>query len=439
MVGFYHFTAELQNNIFTISMWIYNLVVRCYGWFIKLASLRNQKAKFWVNGRENWHEKLRQKTDQLAAHETLWIHCASLGEFEQGRPIIEAIKRQQPQFKIVLSFFSPSGYEITKNYPLADVVTYLPLDTRNNAGLFLSAVNPSLIIFVRYEFWLNYLFEIKKRNIPCYLVSAVFKEHHPFFKWYGSVFIKSLSAFKTIFVQEEHSATMLRKINVTQVEVSGDTRNDRVLAIKEHPEPIPEIAYFKNNGELIAAGSTWPLDEDLVIKAFQLLKAESPQLKLLLAPHEIDRKSIETTTEKLKAANLSFSLFTEGVLPDTEVLVLNTMGMLSMAYQYANTAFVGGGMHTEGIHNILEPSVFFIPVSFGGKADCSKYPEALTLCSLGTACIVNSQDELVLFWRKSLYDQNYRSEVAKKLQQYFEKHGNITNQLLKSMNLFKKA
>jgi 3-deoxy-D-manno-octulosonic-acid transferase len=420
-------------------MWLYNLVVRSYGLVIKLASVfGKQKAIYWVKGRKNWRNKLTAKINAVGSAKTVWMHCASLGEFEQGRPLIEAIKRNHPEYKVVLSFFSPSGYEVTKNYDQADVIAYLPLDTKQNAADFLQIINPAFIVFVRYEFWLNYLFEIKKRDIPCYLISAVFKEHHPFFKWYGWVFKKSLGAFKTIFVQEENSARLLDTIGIHHVEVSGDTRNDRVLAIREKLEPINGIAEFKNGSRLIVAGSTWPKDEDVIIKAFCELKKET-NVKLLIAPHEIDKATIDTTVRKLKEAGLRYSIYQEGVAFEHDVLVLNTMGMLSKVYQYAEVAYVGGGMHTDGIHNILEPSVYLIPVCFGGKADYEKYPEAVSLNTLGTAVIIMNERELYDFWKKSLNNSEYRQEVVEKLSLFFERNGNVTQRLLKSMKLLKSA
>ena len=259
-------------------MFIYNLVVLLYGFVIRIASLNNAKARLWIEGRRNWREKLTQKTKPIQQHKKVWVHCASLGEFEQGRPLMEAIKKQHPSYKIILSFFSPSGYEVCKDYNGADLVLYLPLDTKANAKNFIELVKPNVVLFIKYEFWVNFLNEIKRNNIKCYLISAVFKDHHPFFKWYGGLFIKSLQAFNTLFVQDKHSADLLHSIDVKNVEICGDTRFDRVLEIKNKFKPIKELSDFKGNSKLIIAGSTWPEDEKLIIEAYKLLSHKSVKL-----------------------------------------------------------------------------------------------------------------------------------------------------------------
>lgn len=415
-------------------MWLYNLVVLAYGLVIRIASLSHQKAKFWIEGRRNWQNNLKSKASSINGSKVVWFHCASLGEFEQGRPLIEKLKNDHPEYKVVLSFFSPSGYEVSKNYPYADVITYLPLDTRSNAKKFLDIINPEFIVFVKYEFWLNFLNETGERKIPCFLVSAVFKDHHPFFKWYGGVFVNSLHAFTRIYVQDQTSAVRLKQININHAEVFGDTRNDRVMAIKNQDIKIPGIESFISESSLIVAGSTWPADEELILKAYQLLRKKL-KVKLLIAPHEVDDKSVQKTSERIKASGLTYTFFSKDNAENeqADVLVLDTMGMLSKVYKYANTAYVGGGMHSNGIHNILEPAVFHVSVSFGGKADLSKYNEALALTALGAALAVNSERELADWWEKSLTDKAFINQIDEKLSEYFFLHGNVSQRLMESI------
>ena len=347
-------------------MFLYNLVVRSYYLLIRLSGFRNQKAKQWVEGRKNWRNNLKHLLSNLDSGKRIWVHCASYGEFEQGRPLIEAIKLKYPHHKIILSFFSPSGYEAFKNWKDADVVCYLPLDTKSNAHDFIQLINPNTAIFIKYEFWVNFLFELKNKNIPTFLVSAVFKPHHPFFKWYGGLFKRSLRCFTKLFIQDEASGNLLKKIQITNYEVSGDTRFDRVSKIKEVHIKNEIIEQFKGNSKLIIAGSTWPGDEDLMLTAYESLKNKN--VKLLMAPHEIGEKSLDITIRKLQQKGLMYALYNgdNSGINNAQVLILNTIGQLAQSYHYANCAYVGGGFE-NGLHNILEPAVFGIPVSFYGK------------------------------------------------------------------------
>lgn len=406
-------------------MLFYNLGIYLYTFVIFLASAFKPKAKLWVHGRKNWKTKYAEQLKKISGQK-IWLHCASLGEFEQGRTLIETIKKQHPSYKIILTFFSPSGYEACKNYEYADAIFYLPYDSKSNAKTFLDLLNPDKIIFIKYEFWVNYLNEIKGRNIECYLVSAVFKNHHPFFKSYGSVFIKSLGAFKKLFVQDKNSLELLKSINVTNVEICGDTRFDRVLEIKNTFSPIKEIEKFKGNGKLIIAGSTWPQDEDLVLETFK--EMNSPEVKLVLVPHDIEEKLIRDTISKLKRHQLSYCLFTEGIDVSAQVLVLDAMGLLSKSYYYANQAYIGGGFN-GGIHNCLEPSVFGIPVTFSGS-DFIKYNEAVDLVNLKTAANVNSISELKKAWLDFFVQQQSSNQIQEKLQAYFESNSNVTQRIL---------
>ncbi len=406
-------------------MLFYNIGIYLYTFVIFLASAFKPKAKLWVNGRKNWKENYAAQLKKLAGQKKIWMHCASLGEFEQGRTLIESIKKQHPSYKIVLSFFSPSGYEVCKNYEHADAIFYLPYDSKSNAKTFLELVSPDKIIFIKYEFWVNYLLQIKEKNIDCYLVSAVFKDHHPFFKWYGKIFIRSLGAFKTLFVQDKNSFQLLNSIGINNVEICGDTRFDRVIEIKNKFSPIPEIEKFKGNKKLIIAGSTWPSDEELILKTLKELEDDS--VKLILVPHDIEEGLLKETEAKLEKYQLSYSFFTKGSDSNSRVLVLNTMGLLSKSYYYADQAYIGGGFN-GGIHNCLEAAVYGIPVTFYGE-DYVKYNEAVDLINMQAAVNVNSDGELKSVWTH-FFEQDRKKEISEKLSRYFEANANVTGRIL---------
>ncbi len=407
-------------------MFLYNLVVLLYSFVIRLAAMNNSKAKLWVSGRKNWRISLREKISKLNNHKKIWVHCASLGEFEQGRPLIEAIRKKYPHYKIVLTFFSPSGFEASKNYAHAEVIAYLPLDTKRNAHDFMAIVKPHMAIFIKYEFWINFLNALKISKTPSYLVSAVFKDHHPFFKWYGKIFVRSLEAFKILFVQEKHSKELLKKIGFNNVEICGDTRFDRVLEIKQNFTTIREIEKFKGAAKLILGGSTWPGDEELMIEAFKKLNDRG--IKLVLAPHELKKSAIDDLQQKLENSNLNYCLFTEGIKDDCNVLILNIIGILSRSYSYASTAYVGGGFN-DGIHNILEPAVYCIPVAFFGS-NYHKFNEAIDLVKLKAAFCVSNAEELHQHWKKALYNPSEKERISTVLEAYFASNGNVTSKVM---------
>ena len=318
----------------------------------------------------------------------VWFHCASLGEFEQGRPIIEGYRLKQPEHKIVVTFFSPSGYEAKKGDPIAEWIFYLPLDTCQNVRRFLDAVQPAKAIFIKYEFWYNYLTALKRRQIPTYVVSATFRQSQPFFKWYGAIFRRMLSAFTLTFVQNQSSKELLNKISFTQAVVTGDTRFDRVWVQAQRPCSLPIVEAFLNTSpqDVIVAGSTWPKDEELLFK----LLYEHKQLKIILVPHEIDQRRITAVMEQ-------FALFSpvqytqlsgpEMVNHDSRVMVVDTIGMLSSLYRFGSIAYIGGGFD-DGIHNILEAAVYGIPVIFG--PNYQKFNEACDLLKTGGAFSVKT-------------------------------------------------
>ncbi|MBA3680430.1 MAG: 3-deoxy-D-manno-octulosonic acid transferase [Bacteroidetes bacterium] len=413
-------------------MFLYNLVIYLYGIVIKLASINKLKARQWVAGRKNWRDHLEKKITALNSQNIIWVHCASYGEFEQGRPLIEAIKKKHPDHKIVLSFFSPSGYEVFKDWRGAEVICYLPLDTRSNARDFIRIVKPKAAIFIKYEFWLNFLFTLKSQNIPAYLVSAVFKPHHPFFKWYGGIFKRSLKTFNKLFIQDEASGNLLKKIGIENFEVCGDTRFDRVVEIKENFTELPFIKQFCGDSRILVAGSTWPGDDELLIEAFKALNL--PDLKLILVPHNVDEKDIQKLSVLLEKNSLDFHLFSEQKPGgSSKILVVDTIGMLSKIYNYATVTYIGGGLD-EGIHNCLEPAVYFKPVIFYGN-DYHKYNEAVELIELKAAKNILSSGALAAEISGYLNNKVVLTEIENKLKLYFQEKSGTTKKVLEIINL----
>lgn len=413
-------------------MLIYNLVIRLYGFIILMASIRKTKAKQWVDGRKDWKNKLSEKTSILPSGKRIWVHCASYGEFEQGRPLIEAIKNKHPDHSIILSFFSPSGYEAFKDWKGADLVCYLPLDTYSNARKFIEIVKPKTVIFIKYEFWVNFLFRLKKEQIPTFLVSAVFKPHHPFFRWYGGLFRRSLNTFTELFIQDGASAKLLESIGLTNYEVCGDTRFDRVIEIKESVSPLPYFDTFCKNKKVIIAGSTWPKDEEFLIEAFQ--KISDPELKLIIVPHHVDAKSIQNLEQLLAKNGLDYLLYSDQT-PDAakNVLVVNAMGLLNKVYHYADVTYIGGGFNS-GIHNCLEPAVYLKPVIFYGGDDYHKYNEAVDLLQMGAAKNVSKVADLEEAIVHFLNDKKELADVQSKLATYFAKNSGTTKKVLGFIN-----
>jgi 3-deoxy-D-manno-octulosonic-acid transferase len=380
---------------------LYNLVVFFYESYIKTASLFHGKAKLWVRGRKNIFEYIAatlEKKKITGAEYIIWVHCASLGEFEQGRPVIEKLKQQNKEIKIVLTFFSPSGYEIRKDYELADAVFYLPIDFPSNAKKFISIVKPKTAVFVKYEFWLNYLAELKKQNIPTYLISAVFRKKQHFFKSYGKIFLDSLHTYKKIFLQDENSFSLLKEHGLNNMVVAGDTRFDRVMEIPKNKTPLPKIDRFCGTSPILVAGSTWAKDTDIVLDAFVKLKQKTPGLKLILVPHEVDEDSINQT-EKLilqKDSTLFFARYTtQQNFERHDILIINTIGLLSQLYRYGAAAYVGGGFN-DGIHNILEVMAHGVPVAFGPHN--YKFIEAQEAKQLGIGKEIQNAEELLVFF-----------------------------------------
>jgi len=361
-----------------LSIFLYNIFLWLFRVGTQAASLFNPKAKKWVQGRKGIFTALEKTIP--AGEKIIWMHCASLGEFEQGRPVIERLKEQKTGHKILLTFFSPSGYEVQKNFEGADWVFYLPLDGPRNAKRFLEIVHPSLVIFVKYEFWYYYLKKIKYRNIPLILISAIFRKDMSFFKWYGKLQRKILTRFDHLFVQNHESKRLMDEIGLADIcTVSGDTRFDRVIEIALTAVAIPGIEKFIGSCKSIIAGSTWPEDEEVLQRVFSAIN--DPSLKLIIAPHEINEKHL-TEIESLFPNSVRFSQI-QNINPhrQTNCLLIDNIGMLSRLYKYAHITYIGGGLRTMGVHNVLEAAVYNKPVLFGPFYH--KYTEATGLVKSG--------------------------------------------------------
>ncbi len=354
---------------------------------MKITSIFNDKLKLFVNGRKDVFEKLNRQISK--EDKVIWFHTASLGEFEQGLPVIEEVKKDFSDHKILVTFFSPSGYEVKKNTTVADIVCYLPLDTKRNAKRFLKFVSPELAIFVKYEFWPNYLFQLKKQNVPTLLISGIFRERQSFFHWYGGFMRNSLQTFNHFFVQDEASKLLLKNINFTNVTVSGDTRFDRVSEILERDNALKFVEEFKQDKLCFVAGSTWPEDEKILIDYIN--EDASGKVKYIIAPHNIKPALIEKLKTEITKKTILFSQKEGKATSDYEVLILDTIGLLTKVYSYADIAYVGGGMGNTGLHNTLEPAVFGIPVLIGKNYE--GFIEAEKLVKLGGIISIKNKND----------------------------------------------
>ena len=366
---------------------MYSLIIHLYAFFIELISPFHKKARLMRLGQWKTNGTLREKIDRNAKY--IWFHASSLGEFEQGRPLIEKIKAEHPEYKILLTFFSPSGYEVRKNYGGADVVCYLPFDTPYRVKKFLDLSKPVMAIFIKYEFWDNYLSELKRRNIPVYIVSAIFRKEQLFFKWYGGMYRKVLSYFTHIFVQDDASRELLSKYGVTNVSGFGDTRFDRVQDVYKNTKQVPMVDLFVNNNRsdnqlTMVAGSSWQQDEEVYLNYFN----DHPELKLIIAPHEIHKDHLMHIESMLKRPSIRLSEATEKDIKGKSCLIVDSFGLLSSIYRYGDLAYIGGGFGA-GIHNVLEAAVYGMPVIFGPKYQ--KFKEARDLLQVGGAFSITDE------------------------------------------------
>lgn len=366
--------------LYTVFIWVAQLLYQ-------IAALFHTKAQLFVSGRLDLFDKLTMAFRENKAP-LVWVHCASLGEFEQGRPIIESLKNQNPSLKILLTFFSPSGYEVRKNYPQADYIFYLPWDTSTNAKRFIEITRPALAIFIKYEFWFNYTNQLKKNNIPIISASSIFRPDQVFFKWYGSFFRDILKKFTHFFVQTPKSIELLENIGITQTTLAGDTRFDRVFEITQHADEIEIVRKFKSDEKIFVVGSLWP--EDLEVLA-PFINEHKQSLKFILAPHEISERFITQIEQSVSAKTVRYSRATES--PENySVLIIDNIGMLSKLYRYGEFAYIGGAFG-KGLHNILEAACYGVPIFFGDK-NYQKFQEANDLIMRGGAFAVGSHTDL---------------------------------------------
>ena len=409
---------------------LYNAFNQLYSLAVRVVSPWNKKAKAWQRGRKDLFTQLQSGI--LPSDRVIWVHCSSAGEFEQGKPVIESLKKTYPARKIVVTFFSPSGYNVAKNYPFADVVTYLPLDTRKNAEQFFKRVHPELVIFVKYEFWYHHLSVAAFHHVPILLISAVFRKEQIFFQSYGRFFRQMLHLFRHLFVQDQASIDLLHTAGITHCSISGDTRFDRVAAIAKNPAPIPFIDSFISNNNVLVAGSTWEGDEALLAAYAK----DHPETKLIIAPHEITPAHLD----KLKQLFPDLLLYShvqqqqsaiQQSLGNAQVLIIDSVGLLSRLYAYATITYVGGGFTKDGIHNILEAAVWGKPVLFG--PNYRKYREAKGLIEAGGAFSVATPDTLKKIAGDLLRKEDHLQETSRKAKSYIEENTGATERIMKTI------
>ena len=416
---------------------MYNIIIYLYLLGVAIASLFNEKVRKMWRGERDAFRVLREKVDPQARY--VWVHAASLGEFEQGRPIIEEIRQSRPDFKILLTFFSPSGYEVRKNYEGADIICYLPLDTITNARRFLRIIRPEVAFFIKYEFWYNYLHILKHRNVPVYSVSSIFRENQIFFKWYGRQYGHVLKCFTHFFVQNEISKELLGRLGLTNVTIAGDTRFDRVLQIKKAAKQLPIVEEFVGDcPNVFVAGSSWPPDEEIFIKYF----LEHPEWKLIIAPHVIGEdhlKQIETLLSDRKVVRYAEVAAADGKntsfqsqLKAADVLIINCFGLLSSIYHYGQVAYVGGGFGV-GIHNILEAAVWDVPVVIGPNN--KKFQEAQDLIAEGGCFEISTYDDFEQLMNHFHDDSSFLQTSGQKAGNFVKGKAGATQMVLANAQL----
>lgn len=400
---------------------IYNLVIYLYVSAVRLAALFNKKVSAMVKGEKDAFSVLQRRMDPKAKY--IWFHAASLGEFEQGRPLIEEIRKRYPEYKILQTFFSPSGYEVRKDYKGADVVCYLPLDTPAHARRFVELAHPCMAFFVKYEFWKNYLTELERRRIPVYSVSSIFRPDQLFFRWYGGTYRRILKCFTHLFVQNQESVELLKRIGITNTTIVGDTRFDRVLEICRQARELPMVELFKGENLTMVAGSSWAPDEDIFIPYFN----EHPDMKLIIAPHVISETHIEEIIHKLRRPVVRYSQITEDKARQADCMIIDCFGLLSSIYRYGEIAYIGGGFGV-GIHNTLEAAVYGIPVIFGPNNQ--KFMEAQGLKQAQGGFEIHSPADFNPLMDKFRTDYGFLDKSGKKAGNYVRNNAGALEKIM---------
>ncbi|MCF8320692.1 MAG: 3-deoxy-D-manno-octulosonic acid transferase [Flavobacterium sp.] len=408
-------------------LFLYNLIVVLADFILKIVALFNNKIRLFVDGRKPVFKIL---SDKIKAYDkTIWFHAASLGEYEQGLPVMELIKSRFPNHLIVLTFFSPSGYEVRKNNTIADVTVYLPLDTQSNVDQFLKLVRPDMVFFIKYEYWPNYLNALQKKEIPTYLISGIFREQQVFFKWYGSFYRKALEAFEHFFVQNLSSKELLLKLGKTNVTVSGDTRFDRVTEILNQNNELDFIEEFKNNSLTVVVGSSWPKDESLLVNYINTAN----NVKFIIAPHNINKDQIANLQNQISKKTILFSSLNlneigSSKLADYDVFVIDTIGILTKIYSYADLVYVGGGFGNPGVHNILEPATFGVPIVIG--PNYNHFAEATALVKMEGCISIANQEELNEVLDKLIQNEAVRLEKGHICSTFVEMNKNASETIM---------
>ncbi|MNF25969.1 3-deoxy-D-manno-octulosonic acid transferase [compost metagenome] len=408
-------------------LFLYNLIVQIAGFLLKIIALFSPKMKLFVDGRKLVFPILEQKIKPT--DKTIWFHAASLGEYEQGLPVIEKIKEAFPLHKIVVTFFSPSGYEVRKNNTVADVTIYLPLDTKKNAQQFLKLVHPDLVFFIKYEYWPNYLAELKKRQTKTYLISGILRENQLFFKWYGGFYREALNSFDYFFVQNENSKKLLLGLGKTNVAVSGDTRFDRVATILEKDNSLDFISQFKDNTLTIVVGSSWPKDENLLV---DFINSNTLNVKFIIAPHNVKAEQIQQLQNSITKKTILFSDVQTRLiasLHEFDVFIIDTIGILTKIYSYADIAYVGGGFGNPGVHNLLEPATFGVPIVIG--PNYSHFAEATALVNMEACLSITNNTELNKVFRNLILDDSLRQEKGLLCETFVQMNKGATAIILK--------
>ncbi|WP_286969053.1 3-deoxy-D-manno-octulosonic acid transferase [Flavobacterium sp. UBA4854] len=405
-------------------LFLYNLAIHIAGFFLRIISLFSPKIKLFVEGRKSVFSTLKEKIQP--EDKTIWFHSASLGEYEQGLPVIEKIKEKYPSHKIIVTFFSPSGYEVRKNNTVADVTIYLPLDTKSNAKKFIKLVHPEKAFFIKYEFWLNYLKELEDHKTPTYLISGIFRDNQMFFKWYGGFYRNALKAFTYFFVQNEKSKEKVESLGFKNVIVSGDTRFDRVNAILERDNRLDYIENFKNNKQTIVIGSSWPKDEALL---YEYINQAPENVKFIIAPHNIKPDQISDLQSKITKSTILFSEKENKDLSSYNVFIIDIVGILTKIYSYGTIAYVGGGFGNPGIHNILEPATFGMPIVIG--PNYSNFAEAIALVEIGGCIPISTSSELKEIFDNLLKDKNFLEEKSEISRSFIQTNKGATETIIK--------